>query len=104
THPGCAVVPAALAVAERAHTSGERLLRAVVLGYDVAARINYALGPDALAAASRSTHSIAGTFGAGAAAGALLGLDERQVRHLLSYCAQQASGVGCHVRDPDHIE
>jgi 2-methylcitrate dehydratase PrpD len=104
THPGCAVIPAALAVAEGAHISGERLIRAVVLGYDIATRVNYALGPDALAAASRSTHSVGGTFGAGAAAGALLRLDDRQVRHLLSFCAQQASGIGCHVRDPDHIE
>src|SRR6202040_4262915 len=38
THPGCAVIPAALAVGESLHASGERLLRAVVLGYDVAAR------------------------------------------------------------------
>ena len=43
-------------------------------------------------------------FGAGAAAGALLGFDAAQVRHLLSYCAQQASGVGCNVRDSEHIE
>ena len=104
THPGCAVIPAALAAAESTHASGERLIRAVALGYDIAARVNYALGPDALAAASRSTHSAGGTFGAGAAAGALLGLDERRARHLLSFCAQQASGIGCHVRDPDHIE
>jgi 2-methylcitrate dehydratase PrpD len=104
THPGCAVVPAALAVAESVHASGERLLRAVVLGYDVAARVSYALGPDELASASRSTHSIGGTFGAGAAAGALLALDDQQVRHLLSYCAQQASGVGCNVRDSEHVE
>ena len=104
THPGCAVIPAALATAERTQADGERLIRAVVLGYDVAARVNYALGPDALAAASRSTHSFGGTFGAGAAAGALLGLDERQARHMLSYCAQQTSGVGCHVRDADHVE
>src|SRR5712672_3675506 len=61
THPGCAVV----------------------LGYDVCARVNLALGPDALAAASHATHSIGGTFGAGVAAGALLGLDAVQVRHLL---------------------
>jgi 2-methylcitrate dehydratase PrpD len=47
THPGCAVVPAALAVAESRHADGERLIRAVVLGYDVAARLSYALGPDA---------------------------------------------------------
>ena len=104
THPGCAVLPAALAIAERQRASGEAFLRAVVLGYDVCAHVNLALGPDALAAASHATHSIGGTFGAGAAAGALLGLDAVQVRHLLSYCAQQASGVACNVRDSEHVE
>src|SRR5262244_692601 len=104
THPGCAAVPAALAIAEHTHGSGEQFLRAVVLGYDVCARVNHALGADALAAAARSTHSFGGTFGAGAAAGALLGLDAVQVRHLLSYCAQQASGVACNVRDSEHVE
>jgi 2-methylcitrate dehydratase PrpD len=103
-HPGCAVIPAALAAAEKAHASGEDFIRAVVLGYDVAARVNYALDPEALAASLRSTHSVGGTFGAGAAAGALLGLDDRQIRHLLSLCAQQASGISCHVRDPEHVE
>ena len=44
THPGCAVVPAALAIAERVQASGERFVRAVVLGYDVCARVNEALG------------------------------------------------------------
>jgi len=104
THPGCAVVPAALALAERMHASGEAFLRAVVLGYDVCARVNLALGADALAAAAHATHSIGGTFGAGAAAGALLRFDAGQTRHLLSYCAQQASGVACNVRDSEHIE
>jgi 2-methylcitrate dehydratase PrpD len=104
THPGCAVVPAALAAAERVHAGGEKFLRAVVLGYDVAARVNYALDPEAFAAASRSTHSFGGTFGAGVAAGALFGFDADRVRHLLSLCAQQASGIGCNVRDSEHIE
>jgi 2-methylcitrate dehydratase PrpD len=104
THPGCAVMPAALAIAEWQRASGEAFLRAVVLGYDVCARVNLALGPEALAAASHATHSIGGTFGAGAAAGTLLGLDADQVRHLLSYCAQQASGVACNVRDSEHVE
>jgi 2-methylcitrate dehydratase PrpD len=103
-HPGCAVVPAALAAAEAEHASGEQFLRAVVLGYDVAARLNYALGADAFAFAGRMTHSFGGTFGAGAAAAALLGLDAVAAQHLLSYCAQQASGVGSSVRDADHIE
>ncbi len=104
THPGCAVIPAALAAAESVHASGVSFIRAVTLGYDVATRVNYALDPEALAESMRSTHSFGGCFGAGAAAGALLGLDERQVCHLLSVCAQQASGVGSHVRDADHIE
>jgi 2-methylcitrate dehydratase PrpD len=103
-HPGCAVVPAALAAAETVRASGAQFLRAVVLGYDVAARINYALGADAFAFAGRLTHSFGGTFGAGAAAAALVRLDALQARHLLSYCAQQASGVGASVRDADHIE
>jgi 2-methylcitrate dehydratase PrpD len=103
-HPGCAVVPAALAVAEALQASGAQFLRAVVLGYDVAARLNYALGADAFAFAGRMTHSFGGTFGAGAACAALIGFDALQARHLLSYCAQQASGVGSSVRDGDHIE
>jgi 2-methylcitrate dehydratase PrpD len=103
-HPGCAVIPAALAAAEAVHASGEKFLRAVALGYDVAARVNYALGADAFALAGRMTHSFGGTFGAGAAAGALFGIDALTARHLLSYCAQQASGVGSSVRDADHIE
>ena len=103
-HPGCAVIPAALAMAESRHASGEAFLRAIVLGYDVAARVNYALDAEAYALAFRSTHSTGGTFGAGAAAGSLLPLEEQEVRYLLSFCAQQASGVGCNVRDTDHIE
>src|SRR5690242_7183181 len=37
-HPGCSIVPAALAMAERKRADGTALLRAMVLGYDVAAR------------------------------------------------------------------
>lgn len=103
-HPGCAVIPAALAAGEKAGASGDAFVKAVVLGYDVAARLNYALGAEEFAAASRSTHSFGGTFGAGAAAGAMLGIDALQARHLLSYCAQQASGIGCNVRDSEHVE
>jgi 2-methylcitrate dehydratase PrpD len=43
-------------------------------------------------------------FGAAAAAGSLLELDADQCRHLLSYTAQQASGVSCWMRDEEHIE
>src|SRR4051812_18652491 len=50
THPGCAVVPAALAVAERQRASGEAFLRAAGVGYHVGARPNYPPGPGAFSA------------------------------------------------------
>jgi len=103
-HPGCAVVPAALAMAERERRNGAQLLRAVVLGYDVCARISKSLGVEKFRTAGHSTHSFGGTFGASAAAGALAGIDARQARYLLSYAAQQASGLSCWARDVEHIE
>ncbi len=104
-HPGCAIVPAALAMAERANAPGEALIRAVALGYDVGARINLALGVERFYGENNfSTHSFGALFGAAAAAGAIAGLDGRQCRWMLSYTAQQASGIGCWARDSEHIE
>jgi 2-methylcitrate dehydratase PrpD len=104
THPGCGVVPAALAMAERERRGGMALLRAVALGYDVCARLTQSLDAYQFREDGHSTHSFGPMFGAAAAAGALVGLKEPQVRHLLSYAAQQASGVSCWMRDEEHIE
>ncbi len=103
-HPGCAVVPAALAAAELADRDGVTLLRATALGYDVGARFVMALGLGKAYGRPHSTHSLGGLFGAAAAAGALLGLDARRIRFQLSYAVQQASGLAYWMRDPDHIE
>jgi 2-methylcitrate dehydratase PrpD len=99
-HPGCAVVPAALATGELADRDGASLLGALALGYDVGARFVMALGLGANYARPHSTHSLGGLFGAAAAAGALLRLDGRQVRFQLSYAVQQASGLAYWMRDP----
>lgn len=104
THPGCGVVPAALAMAEREGRNGTAFLRAVALGYDVGCRLTMALHAYDFRDAGHSTHSFGPTFGAAAAAGALAGLDARQARWLLSYAAQQCSGVSCWMRDEEHIE
>lgn len=104
SHLGCGVVPAALAMAEREGASGTDLLRAVVLGYDIGARTTLAIGVDGFYDAGHSTHTFAPLFGAGAAAGALARLNQDQMRWMLSYTAQQASGVNCWQRDLDHIE
>ena len=95
-HPGCAIVPAALAVAESQNRGGDALLRAVILGYDIGFRFHLAFQP-------RST-SFGATFGASAAAGALAELDHLQLCYSISYAAQQASGSRAWVGDDDHIE
>ncbi len=104
THPGCGIVPAALAMAERERRDGKAMLRAVALGYDVGCRLTLSLNPYQFREDGHSTHSFGPMFGAAAAAGALAGVDERGARHVLSYTAQQASGVSCWMRDPEHIE
>jgi 2-methylcitrate dehydratase PrpD len=104
THPGCAVVPAALAMAERGNRDGAAFLRAVALGYDAGSRITMALGSYDFRDVGHSTHSIGPVFGATAAAAALAGLSYDQTRWALSYCAQQCSGISCWMRDEEHIE
>jgi 2-methylcitrate dehydratase PrpD len=104
THPGCGIVPAALAMAERGARNGTALLRAVALGYDVGCRLTQSLNAYQFREDGHSTHSFGPMFGAAAAAGALAGLRERAVRHLLSYTAQQASGISCWMRDEQHVE
>jgi len=77
----------------------------VVLGYDVGTRTTMALGGAAFREKSRrSTHAIAGTFGAAAAAGCVAGLTAPQMRWLLDYASQQAGGYAVWGRDTDHIE
>ena len=103
-HPGCAVVPAALALAERFDRDGEALLRAVACGYDIGARFTMALGFSGPRTGTHSTHSLGANFGAAAAAGALAGLDALECEYLLSYAVQQASGLPYWQRDPEHVE
>jgi 2-methylcitrate dehydratase PrpD len=102
-HPGCGVVPAALATAEQFGVSGAHFLRAVALGYDIGARVLITLRPG-LANSHKATHAIAGHFGAAAAAGCAASLAAPQMRWMLDYTAQQCSGIASWYRDRDHIE
>ena len=105
SHPGAAVVPAALALGESRGIDGARFLRAVTLGYDVGPRLTMALGGVTFRNESRrSTHAFAGTFGAAAAAGCVVGLDAREMRWLLDYTSQQTAGYAVWGRDTEHIE
>lgn len=90
-HPGCVVVPAAWALAERYGADGEILLRAVLWGFEAAARVGMAVGP----AHYRIFHNTAtcGPFGAAMAAGALLGLNREATVHALGNAGTQAAGL-----------
>jgi 2-methylcitrate dehydratase PrpD len=104
SHPGCSVVPAALAAGERFGGTGVRFVRAVALGYDVGTRVTITLGSQYMFETHRSTHGICGNFGAAAAAGCMARLNTRQMRWLFSYAAQEASGLASWQRDTEHIE
>jgi 2-methylcitrate dehydratase PrpD len=105
SHPGCAVVPAALAAGEHFGVSGARVLHAVALGYDIGTRVTMTLGGFPFQMEThRSSHNFANNFGAAAAAGCAAGLTSQQMRFLLDYSAQQASGVAAWQRDTEHVE
>jgi 2-methylcitrate dehydratase PrpD len=105
SHPGCAVVPAALVSGEQFHIGGTHFLRAVTLGYDIGTRVTMTLGGQKFEAESHwSTHSIAPLFGAAAAASCAAGLNAQQMRWMLGYTAHQSSGLGSWNRDTEHIQ
>jgi 2-methylcitrate dehydratase PrpD len=108
-HPGAAVIPAALAVAEELVTGKEwighetrwpglrrpttpDLLAAVVAGYEVTMRVGNALG--AASAYQRGFHptGVAGVFGAAVAAAKLMHLDAEGLTRAMGIAGTMASG------------
>lgn len=79
-HPGIQVLPAALALAQESGASGEALLMAIALGYEVSSRISRA----AQMKISVHPHGTWGTLGAAVAAGRLKGFDERRMLELIN--------------------
>lgn len=90
-HPGAATIAAALAAAQSAGAAGPEFLRAVVLGYEVSTRIGVVMGR----AHYQYWHNTGtmGTFGAAAAAGSLLQLDETAFAHALALAGTFAAGL-----------
>jgi 2-methylcitrate dehydratase PrpD len=99
-HSGAVVVPAALAAAARRDVSGADLVAAIIVGYEAAARATDALGgyPAHNAAGWHSTGT-AGVFGAAAAAGRVLGLDEADLTHALALAGAYAGSTWSFLAD-----
>lgn len=92
-HPGVAVVPAVLAVAERDGLGGKDLLGGMIAGYEVMIRIGMAMQPSLLNDRGFHATSVCGHFGAAAGAANLLRLSEEETTHALAFAAAYASGL-----------
>jgi hypothetical protein len=91
THPGIAILPAALVAAEITGASGKEFLTAVAAGYEVMERMAAEFIPTVM---SRGFHAgpVFGIFGAAIAAAKLQRLDEGQIHSAIAQCVNLASG------------
>jgi 2-methylcitrate dehydratase PrpD len=91
-HPSAPVLPALLAYAEWRTVSGAELVHAFVLGVEAEERVGLSVFPEHYEAGWHITGT-AGVFGAAAAAGKLLGLDEQRMAWALGIAATQSAGL-----------
>ena len=92
THPGCVVIPAAVAAAQVTGADGRDLLAAVVAGYEVMGRIARATG---LGFGEKGFHATGqvGPMGAAAAAARLSGQDTAGVAATVGLAASFGGGI-----------
>ena len=91
-HPGACVVPAALAVAEETGAPGERLLLAIIAGYETMSRVGWALGAEHNTRGFHTT-GVAGPIAAAVAVGVVLGLPRDAVLSAIGIACSSAGGI-----------
>lgn len=91
THPGTAILPAALVAGELSGASGKQFLTAVAAAYEVMERMASDFIPTMM---SRGFHAgpTFGIFGAAVAAAKLGGLDAQQTHDAIAQCVNLAGG------------
>jgi 2-methylcitrate dehydratase PrpD len=91
THPGTAIIPAALVGAELTGASGQQFLTAVAAAYEVMERMAAEFIPTVM---SRGFHAgpVFGIFGAAIAAAKLGGLDAQGIHSTIAQCVNLAAG------------
>ena len=101
-HPGTPTISAALAAAETEAVSGDRLLRAVIIGYEISTRIALVMGR----AHYRYWHNTAtnGSFGAAAAVATILNLDRDQFANAIGLAGTMAAGLQQSFRTESHAK
>lgn len=97
-HPSAAVVPAALATAERVGAGGRALLAAAAMGIEVTCRLGMAgydeeLGNSVFFEHGQHATAICGAVGAAVASGMLQGLDADRLTSVVGIAASMGAGV-----------
>src|SRR5437660_3106151 len=91
-HPTAPLAPALLALAELRPVSGQQLLLAFILGFEIECRVGGAVSPGHYPKGWHIT-STCGVFGAAAGAAKLLGLGTKQIVWALGTASTQSAGL-----------
>ena len=91
-HPTVTVVPALLALGEQTKASGRLFIESFVAGYETSGRVGRLVAPSHYQKGFHVTGTV-GSFSATAAAGRMLGLDDRQLAVAFGIAATQAAGL-----------
>jgi len=102
-HASAVIVPPALALGEERDASGRDILAALVVGYQVAARLGR-LAPGPFQDHGFQATSVLGTFAAAAVASRLLGLSPEQALNALGIAGSMASGLMAYLSDGSDVK
>jgi 2-methylcitrate dehydratase PrpD len=91
-HPGCVVIPAALALGCARGSDGQALMQAIVAGYETVIAIGRACHPDLRQRGFHPTAAV-GVFGSAAAAGKLGALSPERLANAFGLAASSAGGL-----------
>jgi 2-methylcitrate dehydratase PrpD len=91
-HPGCVVVPTALALGCARRSNGQALMEAIVAGYETVIAIGRACHPDLRQRGFHPTAAV-GVFGSAAAAGKLGALSAVRLANAFGLAASSAGGL-----------
>ena len=91
-HPGCVVIPAALALGCARRSDGPALMQAIVAGYETVIAIGRACHPDLRQRGFHPTAAV-GVFGSAAAAGKLGALSPDRLANAFGLAASSAGGL-----------
>ncbi|MFI7446087.1 MmgE/PrpD family protein [Nonomuraea sp. NPDC049714] len=103
-HPGCVVVPTALAIGEATGARGHAVLAAAAAGFETVVRFGLATTPSLTSDRGFHVTGVHGVFGAAAVACGLYGLDPDTAASAYGLAASQAGGVTEYTRSGGEVK